>query len=118
MNRVVLTLLVLVCFVCSVSAEQELLSVVSSEVSVSEDSLSQVGEGDELMDMDDVEVGSSSVGQWMTNHFANDTLFLSCDQESLPYKIVVRNANGDVVYRLSPQFVLGHIIVDASSSSR
>lgn len=107
MNRVVLTLLVLVCFVCSVSAEQELLSIVSSEVSVSEDSLSQVGEGDELMDMDDVEVGSSSVGQWMTNHFANDTLFLSCDQESLPYKIVVRTANGDVVYRLSPQFVLG-----------
>ncbi|MEE0923040.1 MAG: M23 family metallopeptidase, partial [Paludibacteraceae bacterium] len=34
-------------------------------------------------------------------------LFLSCDQESLPYKIVVRTTNGDVVYRLSPQYILG-----------
>lgn len=101
MNRVVSTLLVLVCWVYSVSAEEVLLSAVSSEISSGvltvEDSLSQVGEGDELTDMDDVEIGSSCPDQWMTNRYANDTLFLSCDQESLPYKIVVRTTNGDVV---------------------
>lgn len=111
MNRVVSTLLVLVCWVYSVSAEEVLLSAVSSEISSGvltvEDSLSQVGEGDELTDMDDVEIGSSCLDQWMTNRYANDTLFLSCDQESLPYKIVVRTTNGDVVYRLSPQYILG-----------
>ena len=107
MNRVLSTVLLLVGFICFALAEQTQLSEVSSEVLMAEDTLSQVGEGDELTDMDDVEISSSCPDQWMTNRYANDTLFLSCDQESLPYKIVVRTTNGDVVYRLSPQFILG-----------
>lgn len=107
MNRVLNTVLLLVGWICFALAEQTQLSEVSSEVLMAEDTLSQVGEGDELTDMDDVEISSSCPDQWMTNRYANDTLFLSCDQESLPYKIVVRTTNGDVVYRLSPQFILG-----------
>ena len=107
MNRVLSTVLLLVGWICFALAEQTQLSEVSSEVLMAEDTLSQVGEGDELTDMDDVEISSSCPDQWMTNRYANDTLFLSCDQESLPYKIVVRTTNGDVVYRLSPQFILG-----------
>lgn len=104
MSKVCFSVGLLVCLLCSAHAEK----VYDTYSLPSNDTTSQMGEGDELTDMDDIEVESvSGIQEWMTNRYINDTLFLSCEREGLPYKIVVRTRNGDVVYRLSPQYILG-----------
>lgn len=74
----------------------------------SADTTLQIGEGDELTDFDDVNIERATCEQqnWLTTRYTNDTLFLSCDMESLPYKLVVSTPNGNVVYRLAPQYIL------------
>ena len=71
------------------------------------DSAAVDSEGDELEELDDLEVNSSGIPEWLTSHFSNDTLFIACDFEALPRKLVVHTNNGDAVYKIAPQFLLG-----------
>ena len=64
-------------------------------------------EGDELEEMDDLDVRSSQLPECLAGLFSHDTLILGCDLELLPNKIVVKTKDGDVVYKLAPQFMLG-----------
>ena len=62
---------------------------------------------DELEDIDDLDVRASELPECLAGLFAHDTLILGCDMELLPSKIVVRTKDGDVIYKLAPQFMLG-----------
>ena len=64
-------------------------------------------EGDELEDLDDLDVRGSELPECLAGLFAHDTLILGCELELLPSKIVVRTKDGDVIYKLAPQFILG-----------
>jgi murein DD-endopeptidase MepM/ murein hydrolase activator NlpD len=64
-------------------------------------------EGDELEDLDDLDARGSELPECLAGLFAHDTLILGCDMELLPTKIVVRTKEGDVIYKLAPQFILG-----------
>lgn len=64
-------------------------------------------EGDELEELDDLDVRSSQLPECLAGLFSHDTLILGCDLELLPAKIVVKTKDGDVVYKLAPQFMLG-----------
>lgn len=64
-------------------------------------------EGDELEDLDDLDVRASELPECLAGLFAHDTLILGCELELLPSKIVVRTKDGDVIYKLAPQFILG-----------
>lgn len=64
-------------------------------------------EGDELEEMDDLDVRASQLPECLAGLFSHDTLILGCDLELLPAKIVVKTKDGDVVYKLAPQFMLG-----------
>jgi len=66
-----------------------------------------VDSGDELEEMDDLDVRSSQLPECLAGLFSHDTLILGCDMELLPNKIIVRTKDGDVVYKLAPQFMLG-----------
>ena len=66
-----------------------------------------VDEGDELEDLDDLDVRASELPECLAGLFAHDTLILGCELELLPSKIVVRTKDGDVIYKLAPQFILG-----------
>jgi murein DD-endopeptidase MepM/ murein hydrolase activator NlpD len=65
------------------------------------------GVGDELSELDELDVAPAGVPEWLASHFINDTLFIDCDQEALPRKLVVHTNNGDLIYKLAPQFMLG-----------
>lgn len=71
------------------------------------DSTAVDSEGDELEELDDVEVHTSGIPEWLTSHFSNDTLYVACDYEALPHKLVVHTNNADVVYKIAPRFMLG-----------
>ena len=64
-------------------------------------------EGDELVELDDIDVQRSPLPECLAGLFSHDTLILGCDLEVLPRKIVVRTKDGDVVYKMAPQFMLG-----------
>lgn len=64
-------------------------------------------EGDELEELDDLDVRASQLPECLAGLFSHDTLILGCDLELLPAKIVVKTKDGDVVYKLAPQFMLG-----------
>lgn len=68
---------------------------------------SVAGEGDELSPMDDIDVKTIGIPEWLTSHFVNDTLYINCESEALPRKLVVKTNDTDVVYRMVPQFMLG-----------
>ena len=70
------------------------------------DSVFVDSEGAELEELDSIDVHVSGIPEWLTSHFSNDTLYVACDQEALPRKLVVHTNDGDVVYRLAPQFML------------
>lgn len=73
-----------------------------------QDSALVEGEGDELTELDDIDVQHmAGVPAWLASHYINDTLFIACDQEALPRKLVVHTNDGDVIYKLAPQFMLG-----------
>ena len=64
-------------------------------------------EGDELEEMDDLDARAAQLPECLAGLFAHDTLILGCDMELLPNKIIVRTKDGDVVYKLAPQFMFG-----------
>ncbi len=72
-----------------------------------DDTTSVAGEGDELSPMDDIDVKAIGIPEWLTSHFVNDTLYINCESEALPRKLVVKTNDTDVVYRMVPQFMLG-----------
>lgn len=63
-------------------------------------------EGDELEELDDIDVRASQLPECLAGLFSHDTLILGCDLDLLPQKIVVRTKDGDVVYKIAPQFML------------
>ena len=65
------------------------------------------GEGDELGQLDDLDVQASQLPECLAGLFSHDTLILGCELDLLPRKIVVRTKEGDVVYKLAPQFIVG-----------
>ena len=71
------------------------------------DTAAVIGEGDELEPMDDIDVKDIGIPEWLTSHFVNDTLYINCESEALPRKLVVKTNDTDVVYRMVPQFMLG-----------
>ena len=64
-------------------------------------------EGDELGTMDDIDVRASELPECLAGLFSHDTLILGCELDLLPQKIVVRTKEGDVVYKIAPQFMFG-----------
>ena len=79
----------------------------AQEAALQEDTTYLAGEGDELTSMDDIDVKAIGIPEWLTSHFVNDTLYINCDSEALPRKLVVKTNDTDVVYRLVPQFMMG-----------
>ena len=71
------------------------------------DTLAVDSEGDELEEMDDLDARAAQLPECLAGLFAHDTLILGCDMELLPNKIIVRTKDGDVVYKLAPQFMFG-----------
>ena len=71
------------------------------------DTMALDSEGDELVEMDELEVNSSELPECLAGLFSHDTLILGCDLEVLPRKIIVRTRDGEVVYKIAPQFMLG-----------
>jgi len=69
-------------------------------------------EGDELTELDDLDVQSSQLPECLAGLFSHDTLILGCELDLLPRKIIVRTKDGDVTYKIAPQFMfndtLGH----------
>ena len=64
-------------------------------------------EGDEPGTMDDIDVRASELPECLAGLFSHDTLILGCELDLLPQKIVVRTKEGDVVYKIAPQFMFG-----------
>ena len=64
-------------------------------------------EGDELGTMDDIDVRASELPECLAGLFSHDTLILGCELDLLPQKIVVCTKEGDVVYKIAPQFMFG-----------
>lgn len=75
--------------------------------SVPLDSAAADSEGDELEELDDLDVRASQLPECLAGLFSHDTLILGCEMDVLPAKIVVRTKEGDVMYKLAPQFMLG-----------
>ena len=71
------------------------------------DSAAVDSEGDELEEMDDLDARASELPECLAGLFSHDTLILGCELELLPHKIIVRTKEGDVVYKIAPQFMLG-----------
>ena len=82
-------------------------NVFTEDLEIEQDSVASDNSGDELEDLDDLDVRGSELPECLAGLFAHDTLILGCDLALLPSKIVVRTKDGDVVYKLAPQFMLG-----------
>ena len=80
--------------------------------SVPIDSLAEDSEGDELEELDDLDVRSSQLPECLAGLFAHDTLILGCDLDLLPQKIIVRTKDGDVMYKIAPQFMLDTALIN------
>ena len=76
------------------------------------DSAAVDSEGDELEELDDLDVRSSELPECLAGLFAHDTLVLGCELDLLPQKIIVRTKNGDVVYKVAPQFMLDTMLMN------
>jgi len=70
------------------------------------DSAAVDSEGDELEELDDIDVRANQLPECLAGLFSHDTLILGCDLDLLPAKIVVKTKDGDVVYKIAPQFLL------------
>ena len=82
-------------------------NVFTEDLGIPQDSVAADNAGDELEDLDDLDVRGSELPECLAGLFAHDTLILGCDLALLPSKIVVRTKDGDVIYKLAPQFMLG-----------
>ena len=106
MRYFVSTWILLLLFLLPLSA-QEVPAVSANQLPI--DSLAADSEGDELdelEDLDDLDVKGSPLPECLAGLFSHDTLILGCDLEVLPRKIVVRTKDGDVVYKMAPQFMM------------
>ena len=104
MSRITSLWLLLCLFLLPLSA-QNIPAVPEEQLPL--DSTAVDSEGDELEEMDEIDMSASAIPEWLTSHFSNDTLYIACSQEALPRKLVVHTNDGDVVYRLAPQFMVG-----------
>lgn len=59
-------------------------------------------EGDEPGSLDDLEVENVGVPQWLQTHIVGDTLFVGCQQDMLPRRLVVITNDGECLYKLLP----------------
>lgn len=103
MRYFVSTWILLLLFLLPLNA-QEVPAVAASQQPI--DSLAEDSEGDELEDLDDLDVKASQLPECLAGLFSHDTLILGCDLDVLPRKIVVRTKEGDVVYKMAPQFMM------------
>lgn len=76
------------------------------------DSAAVDSEGDELEELDDIDVRASELPECLAGLFSHDTLILGCEMDLLPQKIIVRTKEGDVVYKLAPQFLLDTTLIN------
>ena len=101
--RVGFLAVVTICFV-SISAP------VSAQTVANEPDTTFVEDGGELFDeqLDDIDLDKGAgIPDWLASHFADDTLYINCDREYLPRKLVVHTNNGDVVYKVDFRFMVG-----------
>lgn len=101
--------IVLVCALCALSVTLFADNVFTEDLGLNPplDTMALDSEGDELMEMDELEVNSSELPECLAGLFSHDTLILGCDLEVLPRKIIVRTRDGEVIYKIAPQFMLG-----------
>ena len=83
---------------------QEVPAVAAEQLPI--DSTAVDSEGDELEDLDELDVKATPLPECLAGLFSHDTLILGCDLEVLPRKIVVRTKDGDVIYKMAPQFMM------------
>ena len=102
MSRITLLWLLLSLLLLPLRAQDE---VAVTQVPL--DSLAADSEGDELEELDDLDVRSSVLPECLAGLFSHDTLILGCELDLLPQRIVVKTKEGDVVYKIAPQFILG-----------
>ena len=76
------------------------------------DSAAEDSEGDELEELDDIDVRATQLPECLAGLFSHDTLILGCDLELLPRKIIVRTKDGDVVYKISSQFFMDTALIN------
>lgn len=108
MSRVMSLALVLALFMGVNVMAQNAVAVPSVPI----DSLAEDSEGDELEELDDLDVRSSQLPECLAGLFAHDTLILGCDLDLLPQKIIVRTKDGDVMYKIAPQFMLDTALIN------
>ena len=70
------------------------------------DSVFVDSEGTELEELDSLDVRGGQLPECLAGLFSHDTLILGCDLDLLPQKIIVRTKDGDVMYKIAPQFML------------
>ncbi len=80
--------------------------------SVPIDTLAEDSEGDELEELDDLDVRASQLPECLAGLFSHDTLILGCDLDLLPNKIIVRTKDGDVVYKIAPKFLMDTTLIN------
>ena len=61
------------------------------------DSAAVDSEGDELEELDDIDVRASQLPECLAGLFSHDTLVLGCELDLLPNKIIVRTKDGAVL---------------------
>ena len=76
------------------------------------DSAAEDSEGDELEELDDIDIRANELPECLAGLFAHDTLILGCNMDVLPNKIIVRTKDGDVVYKIAPQFMLDTTLIN------
>jgi hypothetical protein len=76
------------------------------------DSTAVDSEGDELEELDDIDIRANQLPECLAGLFSHDTLILGCELDLLPQKIVVRTKEGDVVYKIAPQFMLDTTLIN------
>lgn len=76
------------------------------------DSTAVDSEGDELEELDDLDIRANQLPECLAGLFSHDTLILGCELDLLPQKIVVRTKDGDVVYKIAPQFMLDTMLIN------
>ncbi len=108
MRRVVSLALALALFLGVNVMAQHAVAVPSVPI----DSLAEDSEGDELEELDDLDVRSSQLPECLAGLFAHDTLILGCDLDLLPQKIIVRTKDGNVMYKIAPQFMLDTALIN------
>ena len=107
MSRITSVWILLLLFLLPLNA-QDVPAVVNTPL----DSSAVDSEGDELEELDDIDVRASQLPECLAGLFSHDTLVLGCELDLLPQKIVVRTKNGDVVYKIAPQFMLDTTLIN------